>query len=222
MTRPSLATLPRCISRVGAALAVILGLVLASATSFAQIKEPGNHPAYSVELEPHLLVDWSDEFWGGDGIGIGGRVSIPVIDNGPIRTINNNLAIGFGFDWAHFGGNCWDWGTVYVGQPGPVPRGPFPNGYDCSGDNFWFPAVAQWNFFLTPVISVFGEAGFAIRYSSWSADYPCGNAICRPTGHDLGVEPLFFGGARFLVAKSFGITARIGWPYLSVGASFLL
>jgi hypothetical protein len=210
---------PRCLAHAGALLLVLLGLALASATSFAQIKEPGAHPAYSVELEPHLLVDWSDEFWGSDGLGIGARVSIPVIDNGPITTINNNLAVGFGFDWAHFGGSCWNWGPFAPGEPNPP--GPYLNGYDCSGNNFWFPAVAQWNFFLTPVISVFGEAGFAIRYSTWSADVGCGNAICRRTGNDLGVEPLFFGGARFLVAKSFGITARLGWPYLSVGASFL-
>jgi len=48
------------------------------------------------------------------------------------------------------------------------------------------------------------------------------NAVCRPTGHDLFVDPLFFVGPRFILTDSFGITLRIGWPYLSVGASFLL
>ena len=64
-----------------------------------QVKQPGAHPIYAVELEPHLLVQHSHDWHGDDeGIGIGIRASIPIIDNGPIRTINNSLAIGFGLE----------------------------------------------------------------------------------------------------------------------------
>ena len=34
---------------------------------------------------------------------------------------------------------------------------------DCSVDVFMAPVVVQWNFWLTPIISVFGEAGLADR-----------------------------------------------------------
>jgi len=204
-------------------LVVLAALValLAAPPAHAQIKEPGSHPKYSVELEPHFVIDWSDEFWGGDGIGIGGRASIPVIDNGPVSSINNNLAIGFGIDWAHFSGNCWNWGPWWPG-PNPPPNAPPRNAYNCSGDNLWFPIDAQWNFFFTPVVTAFGEAGLAIRYSHWSAEYPgCGN-LCEASSHDIGVDPVFAVGGRFLLARSFGLTIRLGWPYLSLGASFLL
>jgi hypothetical protein len=212
-------------ARAGIAALATLGIGFFCAPARAQISQPGSHPDYSVELEPHLLLG-SDEFWGSDGVGLGARISIPVIDNGPVTSINDNFAIGFGFDWSRFDGNCADWGPWWPGAPPPPgglpPGGPPPGAYDCTGDTFWFPAVAQWNFFFTRSISAFGEGGLAVRYSTWGADYPCAGGICRPSFHDLGVDPLFFVGARFLVAKSFGITVRLGWPYLSVGASFLL
>lgn len=188
-----------------------------------QIKEPGNHPNYGVELEPHFVAQWSEPFWGGAGIGGGVRVSIPIIDNGPVTKINNSLAVGFGFDWAHFSGGCWNWGGPWR-VPGPRPPPPPVDyyAYNCTGNSFWFPAVAQWNFFLTRAVSVFAEAGLGIEYATWSADYPCAAGVCRPTGHDLFVDPLFFVGPRFILSDDFAITVRLGWPYLSVGASFLL
>ena len=45
--------------------------------------------------------------------------------------------------------------------------------------------VAQWNFWLTPSISVFGEPGLAIRYSSLHRDYlPSSWGMFRPTVWD--------------------------------------
>ncbi len=200
------------------ATASALAVTLLWATpSQAQIKEPGNHPDYSVELEPHLLLQWSSGFYGSEGYGLGARASIPFLKNGPIPKINNNMAIGFGLDWAHFSGNCWGWGNYYY-RNGPVP------GDQCSGNDFWVPIVLQWNFFLTPVISVFGEPGLAIEHQSF--DYPyfvnCPNGACRDTYSHTDLEPVFFAGARFLFSDTVGATVRLGWPYISAGISILL
>src|SRR4051812_3706379 len=69
------------------------------------IRRPGDHPAYSVEIEPHLLAAFLLTHAGaGDGYGLGGRFSIPLMKNGFISSINNSVAIGFGLDWAHYSG----------------------------------------------------------------------------------------------------------------------
>jgi hypothetical protein len=213
----------RAASCIRATLSGLAGLMIATGArdAAAQIKEPGNHPKYAVELEPHALAQWSGPYWGDAGGGVGVRASIPIIENGPVTTINNSLAIGFGLDWAHYGGGCWDWGPWLPAGPRPAPPPDFRN-YRCSGDSFWLPVVAQWNFFFTPVVSVFAELGLGIEYATWGADYPCAGGVCRPTGHDLFVDPLFFVGPRFTLSNDFAITLRIGWPYVSVGASFLL
>src|ERR1700744_2488828 len=89
---------------------LVLGILAAPALASAQtIKEPGNHPNYSAELEPHLVVQWNDYApCGSDAFGPGFRATIPFLQNGPIPKINNNMGIGFGLDWAHSGinGNC--------------------------------------------------------------------------------------------------------------------
>ena len=193
------------------------GALFVASPASAQIKEPGAHPKYSVELEPHFLVQWEDTDYttASDGLGLGLRASIPVVDNGPVTTINNNFAIGFGLDWAHFGNDCgYDYrvaGVLYRAS--------------CSGDNFWLPVVAQWNFFFTPVVSAFGELGLGIRHASWNGG--C-NGNVNVVGFRCGdynytdLNPVFAVGARFHVASSFAITLRLGFPYFSAGGSFFL
>jgi hypothetical protein len=199
--------------RVLVAFASLIGLALLSASAAADIKTPGDHPDYGVELEPHLVLQWSDTYWADDGIGLGGRVSIPLIKNGPIRTINNNFAIGFGLDWVHFSGDCYGY---YVRG---VLNGP---GWDCSGNQIHVPIVAQWNFFFTPVISLFGEAGFGIQHVSY--DVGCVNvngAFCG-SRNSTDLEGIFAVGPRFHVGDAIAITLRLGIPYMSAGVSFFL
>jgi hypothetical protein len=190
------------------------GLVFAASNSAsAQIKQPGAHPRYSVELDPHLVLAWDGPFnnhFDDEGIGLGLRATIPIIEQGPIKKINNSLGIGFGGDFIFYGdGHCrygrWDYQD------------------DCSGTSLFLPVVAQWNFWLTPSISVFGEPGLAIRYSSLHREYPCGNEFCDDDDTDLDFIPfVLWGGGRFLVGDSVGITVRLGWPYLGVGVGFLI
>jgi hypothetical protein len=171
----------------------------------AQIKQPGNHPRYTVELEPHLLVQHSDDWYANDeGYGVGIRASIPLLHNGPISTINNSLALGFGADLSFFD-RC---------------RG--ARNDDCDARMLWLPVVGQWNFFFTPVVSVFGELGLSIVHRSADWETGClGDDDCDDTDLDL-FRPLFFGGGRFLFSRSVGMVVRLGTPYVSLGATFLL
>ena len=190
---------------------LVLGLcsLLASAAQ-AQIKNPGAHEDYSAELEPHLVVQWVDEpAWDDEGLGLGLRASFPVMDNGPVTTINNSLAIGVGLDWAHFDDACapanFDWDD------------------DCSANDFWIPVVVQWNFFFSELVSAFPELGLGIQHSRWDVGI-CrrGNNVYQCDDDDTDVELVLWLGVRFHVADGFAITLRLGTPSLLVGASFFL
>lgn len=195
--------MPKC-SRTTALLFFTACSLLLPERAEAQIKRPGAHPRYSLELEPHLLVQHDDDWLADDeGIGPGVRLSIPFLDNGPIPTINNNMAIGFGVDWAFYN-QCRRFDED-----------------DCDVNMLWFPVVVQWNFFFTPVVSVFGEVGGGIVYRSADRDVGCLGNNCDETDLDL-FRPLFFGGGRFLFSETVGLVVRLGTPYVSIGATFLL
>lgn len=207
---------------VKAMLKILFGLALflslaqpRDAHAQSIIKQPGNHPHYSVELEPHLAFQWTERYGGDDGIGPGMRVNIPFVHNGPIRQINNNMGISFGLDITFGDGDS----SCYAGYD--------PNvwGQDCNVTEFWLPVAMQWNFFLTKVISVFGEPGFAIAHRRWDYDYYCngvGNPICDNDASDTDVEFVFWGGGRFMFSDTIGATVRIGYPTITAGINFLL
>jgi hypothetical protein len=67
------------------------------------------------------------------------------------------------------------------------------------------PVVMQWNFWLSPHWSVFGEPGIAIG-----------------SGRDTEPWPVFDVGGRFLFTDRISLTMRVGFPDVSVGVSFLL
>lgn len=202
------------LARVALALTVALLVCLTGRVSRAQIKEPGAHPRYSVELEPHLTLQWIDRPVTKEGFGAGLRASIPIFFNGPVPQINNNMAISFGLDWSHFSFNCQRFGDAAL---------------DCSWDTYWIPIVAQWNFFVHPSISVFGEPGFAIVHtvadiSGYCDDIPTA-PVCAGGTTDSATdlfEPVLYAGARFRLTDSFGILVRLGIPHISLGAGFLL
>jgi hypothetical protein len=198
-------------------LASSTAVLLSAAHADAQIKEPGAHRSYSVELEPHALLLWRDharDHWDdGSGYGLGMRASIPIVENGFVSSINNSVAIGFGLDWGRYSHRCWlrkdrEWTG------------------DCTNDEFLVPVVMQWNFYFTQAFSVFGEPGLAIRHSRWSwpngyCDGPNGVVPCDYSDNDTDVEPVLYLGGR-LGNDDVSFTFRVGWPYASVGASFFL
>jgi hypothetical protein len=159
------------------------------------IKHPGDHPKYSFEAEPHLAVA---PFRDG-AFGPGFRGTIVLVDNGFVSSINNSVGIGFGLDWLFYGDRC--------GGPN--------NARVCdSTSDVMIPVVMQWNFWLHPSWSVFGEPGVAFH--------------AHRGDHNLDFDWFtIYGGGRYHFNDSIALTLRLGAPLIhdnvfSVGASFFL
>jgi len=196
-------------SSLVSALSALAALAVTAWSSAARadtlvIKNPGDHPRYVFEAEPHVVLGFIEPpgYASGTGFGLGFRGSIPIVRNGFIPNINNSVAIGFGMDFAHYGRGdyCVNGGR----QPCDRRRAD-------SFNEFYFPVVMQWNFFLSRNWSVFGEPGVALNLHAW--DGP----------RTLDVDPfIFFIGGRYHFSDKVTLTMRIGYPAFSVGCSFLL
>ena len=182
-----------------AALAFTLtSLVGAQARADDTIKHPGDHPKYSVEAEPHVLLGW-DNIYASGGYGVGGRFSIPVVDNGFVQSINNSVAISFGMDITHYDACNFA-------------------GIGCSATYLFFPVAMQWNFFVGQRWSVFGEPGLFI-FHGFVDDCTAGAKECnRPNVN--GVRPGLSIGGRYHLSETVSLTLRIGWPAFTFGVSF--
>ena len=141
------------------------------------IKNPGDHPNYRFEAEPHGLVGFGGPFeTGRSDFGVGFRGTIIIVDNGFVKTINNSVGIGFG-------------GDLFFHRT-----------------TLFIPVVMQWNFWLSTHWSVFGEPGI-------------GFAANVAPGRDA-IHPIFAAGGRYHFNDKIALTMRIGYPAISVGASF--
>jgi hypothetical protein len=177
------------------------------------IKRPGDHPHYSVELEPHFVLGWASNYYygTGTGFGVGGRASIVLTHNGFVDSINNSVAIGFGLDWLHYDGpSCYYRGTVCYGG--------------VSADFFQVPIVLQWNFYVARKWSVFVEPGLYIWHGTYG-NGPCYNAagaVVACSFSDTGVGPAFWVGGRFQINDTLALTMRLGYPdILTFGLSIM-
>jgi hypothetical protein len=172
-------------------------LVAPSARADDTIQHPGDHPHYSVEIEPHVLLGW-DNIYPGGSYGIGARFSIPLVQNGFVPSINNSVAISFGVDAMYYNA-CWYHGA-------------------CSATYLDFPVTMQWNFFVAQHWSVFGEPGLML-YHGFFNDCPS-NSNCPGSPVDTGIYPVIFLGGRYHLSPSTALTLRIGFPSFSFGFSF--
>lgn len=200
--------------RLRTSIASLLGVAASALTlpALAQstIRAPGARPAYSVELEPHFLVSPFNPPGpaGGDGIGAGARATIELVREGFIGKVNDSVGIGFGVDWLHFDdadarGECTD----RVAGPNGTSICVEVDGSGGGPDYLFVPVVMQWNFWLTRRWSVFGEPGLFAYFGS---------------SDRFGIEPFaFYAGGRYLFSDGVGLTLRLGYPSLSIGASFL-
>ncbi len=170
------------------------------------IKNPGDHPRYVFEAEPHIVLGFIEPpgYAAGTGFGVGFRGSIPLMRNGFVPSINNSIAIGFGVDFARYGRGDY---CVNGGALGDCNNRVRQDGFN----EFYFPVVLQWNFFLSRNWSVFAEPGVALNYHAWNG----------PRALDF--DPfIFFLGGRYHFSDKVTLTMRIGYPAFSVGCSFLL
>jgi hypothetical protein len=115
------------------ALALLLAGSSARADEHSVIRNNGDHTRYIFEAEPHAILGFGAPFdENGSALGLGFRGTFNIYD-GFVKSINDSIGVGVGFDFAP-GNN----GRVLV------------------------PVVLQWNFWLSTHWSVFGEPGFAI------------------------------------------------------------
>lgn len=134
--------------RVGArALALWVGLGTLTIGSDARadaygITHPGRHIDYVIELEPEVILAFDRAF--DDGPGLGLRASVPVMFNGFVSSINNSVALTFGFD-----------------------KDPFAD-----GNHYYVPVALQWNFWLHHSFSVFAEPGMLLAFSDKARVHP--------------------------------------------------
>lgn len=186
----------RTCGRGALALGALLSAVAVAAPARADsiVKHPGDHPAYSFEAEPHLVVPLAF-----DGVGPGFRGTVVLVDNGFISSINNSVGLGFGLDWIFYGNHC---------------HGPSNDHHCDTNSEAILPLVMQWNFWLHPRWSVFGEPGVAFHVRG-------GN------GHHVDFDwfTIYVGG-RYHLSDNFAFTMRLGAPLLSenvfsIGASML-
>ena len=165
------------------------------------IDDPGEHPDYIFDAEPHLLIGVFKPPGpaAGTGLGVGFRGTIEIFDNGFVPSINNTVGVGFGVDWMRYD----------RAERACVNQAPGDNcrivEVDESMDYFWIPVVMQWNFWLSENWRVFGEPGGAIRF---------GKGDAKPL-------PVLMGGGRLHFSDYIALTLRAGYPSFSVGISFL-
>jgi hypothetical protein len=167
---------------VFACLTGLVALLLAPSVRADEsiIKNPGDHPSYRFEAEPHGLIGFGGPFRGGKGEpGVGFRGTVIIVDNGFVKTINNSVGISFGADVFFTRGQA----TLFL------------------------PVAMQWNFWLSPHWSVFGEPGLGL-------------APARDRGRDV-LHPAFWAGGRYHFNDKIALTMRLGYPAFSIGASFL-
>ena len=200
-------------------IAAFFAILSVGSAALAQsvIRNPGQHPDYVAELEPHLAIGPFDPPGDsiGTGFGAGLRATIPIVKNGFVSTINNSVGITFGLDYLHYWGGDIAIGPCSYWVPGPNNTRICTHvaGPTSGPSNYVFlPIALQWNFWLHEQFSVFGEPGFVIYHRK---------AEFEPSGN-VGLAPMLDVGGRWHFSKVASLTFRFGYPTFALGVSFFL
>lgn len=206
--------LGRCRWALGVALAVAAVFCPEVAHASDVIIRSGRLPiGYATELEPHLVLGSDPPGPGyGSGAGVGVRASFVVAPEGFIRGVNDSVAVGVGLDLGHYYGSLAFNGyrdQCLHFEPGPAGTSICTQVTSGAGTyNYVFvPVVLQWNFWFTDRLSAFGEPGVNA--------YFLGN-------HGFAAGPALYIGGRFRIADRITLTARLGYPTIGIGVSFMM
>jgi hypothetical protein len=197
----------------GIALVVLLPVGAGQAREASVVYDSRAPISYVAEIEPHLVFGSGPPGRGvGSGGGVGVRASVVVAPEGFIRGVNDSVALGFGLDFGHFAGRYALNGyrdQCLRFEPGPAGTAVCTDVTSNGGTyNYVFvPVVMQWNFWLTERFSAFGEPGLSF--------YHLGN-------HGFSASPALYIGGRLRLADRITLTARIGYPTLAFGVSFMM
>jgi hypothetical protein len=186
---------PSAVAAISLALVTLPTMAQAQPEQAVYRVEPS---AYPIEIEPHFSFG-PDNVYGSSGIGAGLRVSIPVVASLLVR-VPDNLAISFGGDLIHYD-NC------YFGD-------------ECGANYLMLPIAAQWNIFVARRVSLFAEAG-AFVYKGFFNECGPGDGPECSSPSDFGVLPTLAVGARIHLGDNAAFTARLGYPTMTLGISFL-
>lgn len=186
-----------------------IGTLCDDARAESTIRRPGARTAYSVELEPHLVLGSFDPPGPGaaTGLGAGLRSTIELSPRGFISKLNDSVGIGLGLDWVRYDhavrGRC----TRFEAGPNDTRICTEVDGGTRGQHYLIAPVVMQWNFWLARRWSVFGEPGMFFSF--------------HPDDFDVSLLSLSVGG-RWHFSETATLTLRIGYPTQSLGVSFLL
>jgi hypothetical protein len=122
---------------LGGALATALVSNVAAAQQGGSITQPGAHPHYVLEVEPHMAFGFAHYRGYGAGVGPGVRVTFPLSHEGLVPEINNSVGIGVGLDLL----------------------------FHDNSNTMQFPVVMQWNFHFHRRLSAFFEPGLGFGYT---------------------------------------------------------
>jgi hypothetical protein len=110
-----------------------------------------------------------------------------------------NLAVSFGGDIVHYE-NCF-----------------YPD--RCGANYLMLPVAAQWNIFPARPVSIFAEGG-AFLYKGYFDTCGPGEPGCIAPP-DFGLLPTIAIGGRIHFGENASFIARIGYPTITLGVSFL-
>jgi len=134
--------------------------------------------------------------WWGYGAATGVRFGIPLVDNGFIGSLNNAVYLNFGADfywirWRERPGNNWDYNV-----------------------GFGFPVTLHWEFYFNETWSAFAEIGAQFfLHPQWlnGGDFDW---------REPGAWFVWTVGGTWHINQNFGLTVRIGSPYVAFGLTF--